>query len=95
MFDDIVREVCKGYQPLPIVDAEAERLSKLQDAVADRKWFRSHPRATYRKRAPSALEVAAWALPPGSTVLAVRLADGTQCRAFMVPKSPPQSSPSV
>lgn len=92
MFDEIVRKLCKGYQPLPIVDADADRLSQLQDAAADRRWFRRHPRATHRKRTPSALETAARALPPGSTVSAVRLVDGTQFRVYWVPKSSPQSA---
>lgn len=95
MFDDIVQEICKGHQPLPVVDTEAERRSKEVDAVADRKWFLRHPRATYRDRPPSALETAARALPPGSTVRAARLPDGTQFRVYCVPESSSQSSKAV
>lgn len=95
MFDEIVRKLYEDYNPLPVVDAEAERRSKAVDAVADRRWFQRNPRAEYRDRPPSALEIAARALPPGSTVRAVRLADGTQFRAFLVPKQSPQSTPGV
>ena len=95
MFDEFVRELYKDYSPLPVVDPEADRLSKFQDAVADRKWFKRHPRAEYRDRAPSALEIAARALPPGSTVRAVCLPDGTQFRIFAIPKAFLQSSPGI
>jgi hypothetical protein len=91
MFDDLFRKLQKDYQPLPIANAEAERRSNIEDAAADLKWFRKHPHVMHRERPPSALEIAARALPPGATVCAIRLADGTQFRLFLTPKPATQS----
>jgi hypothetical protein len=80
----------RGHVALgPVADPELAGSSCALDAAEDARWFRAHPGLRERLRPPSPLERAAFALPPGARVAVLRLSDGSQARAFLLPDPPP------
>lgn len=71
--------------PATPIDPVAAQLSCELDAARDRDWFRKHPRRMERTRMPSAYEVAAHNLPPGSKVHVRRGPLGSQIRSILPP----------
>jgi len=79
---------CRGHICLggPVKDREIARLSCQYDAAADRKWFLDHPGESERTRPATLLEIAAFDLDPGTSVVVKRLSDGSQMRTFFFPQ---------
>jgi hypothetical protein len=64
-------------------DLELAIASHKVDARMDSEWFDQHPGVTQRVRPATLLELAAWGAPPGTRVLTIRTADGTQLRVVL------------
>ena len=67
----------------PMLDAASWAQSVDVDAVADREWFRTHPRESVRRRQASFRECLATGCESGTIVVVSRGPGQSQIRAFL------------